>query len=335
MQLIADASGNTGSPLTGGSFLRSTLAILACLVLVSNCGSAEGGKSDTNGREAVSAVAPEPTRKSFEDFDATTFERSTSIDNVWMPTTPGLRMVYEGVTIDDDGSSVPHRLVVHVTDLTKVIGGVRTVVTLDLDYSDGELGEADLAFFAEDKAGNVWLMGEYPEEYDAGKIVGHPSWIHGIEGARAGIMMMPKPQAGTPSYSEGWGPAVGWTDRGQVDQVGQKTCVPVDCYEDVLIIAETSASEPDAQQLKYYAPNVGNIKVGWRGAGEKVRETLDLVKVEKMDAKALAQVRAKVLALEKSAYKNSKTVYALTPPMVNEPGGRAPAAIGGSNGKSK
>ena len=50
-------------------------------------------------------------------------------------------------------------------------------------------------------------------------------------------------------------------------------------------------------------------------AGEKTQETLELVKVEKLDAKALAEVRANALKLEKSAYKNSKKVYAKTSPL--------------------
>jgi hypothetical protein len=247
------------------------------------------------------------------DFDAGSFDRSIPVDNVWMPLKPGTRLVYEGTTIEDDGTAVPHRFVFHVTDLTKLIGGIRTVVTWDLDYSDGELVEAELAFFAQDKTGTVWRMGEYPEEYEDGKFVAATPWIHGFENARAGIEMQAAPRPGTPSYAQGWGPAVGWTDRGQVDQIGQKTCVPVACYDDVLVIAEASQAEKDAQQLKHYARGVGNVRVGWRGAGEKTKETLELVKVERLDATALAQVRAKALELEQSAYKRSPAVYAHTP----------------------
>jgi hypothetical protein len=137
-------------------------------------------------------------------------------------------------------------------------------------------------------------------------------------------MMQGNPQVGTPSYAEGWGPAVHWTDRGQVDQVGQKTCVPVACYEDVLVIAETSAGEADAQQLKYYAPGVGNVRVGWRGAGEKTKETLELTRVEVLDAAGLAEVRASALEMERNAYQRSKTVYAHTPPAERAPGGERP-----------
>jgi hypothetical protein len=250
----------------------------------------------------------------FEDFDPGRFVRSIPIDNPWMPLKPGTRFVYEGTTIEDDGTAVPHRIEIHVTDLTKVIGGIRSLVTWDLDYSDGELVEAELAFFAQDSTGTVWRMGEYPEEYDAGKFVAAPAWIHGFEDARAGIMMQAKPELGKPSYSQGWGPAVGWTDRAQVDQMVPKMCVKAGCYEGVLVIAETSQSEPDAQQLKAYARGVGNVHTGWRGAGEKTKETLELVKVEQLDAKGLAEVRAKALAMEKSAYQRSKAVYAHTPP---------------------
>jgi len=262
------------------------------------------------------------SEKQFEDIDPKNFTNPTNIDNKWMPLTPGTRFVYKGTTIEDDGTAVPHSVVINVTDLTKVIGGIRSVVTWDLDYSDGQLVEAELAFFAQDNDGTVWHLGQYPEEYDEGKFVAAPAWIHGFEDARAGIAMKARPQLGTPSYSQGWGPAVKWTDRGKLDQIGQTTNVPAGRYENVLVIAETAASEPDAEQLKYYAPGVGNVKVGWRGAGEKVKETLELTRVERLDAKAMAEVRAAALKLEKGAYTRSKNVYGHTPPLEQGPGAK-------------
>jgi hypothetical protein len=275
---------------------RSIVSLAAGFAVLAGCTRAQGVKPP------------------LEAFDAARFRQSIPIVNEWLPLKPGTRLVYEGTTIEDDGTAVPHRVVINVTDLTKMIGGVRTSVTWDLDYSDGELVEAELAFFAQDTSGTVWRMGEYPEEYEEGKFVAAKPWIHGIENARAGIMMHARPQVGTPSYAQGWGPAVDWTDRGQVDQMGQKTCVPVRCYEEVLVIAETSQSEPDAQQLKSYARGVGNVRVGWRGAGEKTKETLDLVRIEQLDARGLADVRAQALQLERSAYQRSKTVYGQTSP---------------------
>src|SRR5690242_2490292 len=91
-----------------------------------------------------------------EAFDATSFVRPTVVDNAWMPLKPGTRFVYEGTSVEDDGKTVAHRIVVNVTDLTKEIGGIRAVITWDLDYSDNELVEAELAFYAQDSTGAVW-----------------------------------------------------------------------------------------------------------------------------------------------------------------------------------
>jgi hypothetical protein len=282
------------------------IVAFAGLVFLSGCAKAQESKAESQ--------ANQRTEKKFENFDATKFTNPTSIENSYLPMKPGMRFVYEGTTVDDEGEALPHRIVITITDLTKEVGGVRSVVSWDLDYTDGELVEAELAFYAQDNDGNVWRMGEYPEEYEDGKLIDNPAWIHGIEEARAGIMMQANPQPGTPSYAQGWAPAVDWTDRGQVAEMGQTTSVPAGSYEDVLVIAETSESEPDAQQLKYYARGVGNVRVGWKGAGEKTQETLELITVEQLSQEAMAEVRAEAQKLEASAYKNSKKVYAHTAP---------------------
>ncbi len=248
--------------------------------------------------------------RTFENFDRNNFERSTNIDNKWMPLKPGTQYVYEGST-QEDKKRVPHRVVMTVADLTKVIDGVRTVVVWERDYKAGKLLESELVFFAQDKEGNVWHLGQYVETYDDVEFVGGKVWLSGMEGARAGIMMKADPRPGTPNYSQGYAPPpFNWTDRGKVDKVGEKTCVPEGCYENVLVIAESSEAEgPDAEQIKHYAPGVGYIRVGWRGKGEKLRETLELVEVVKLDQEALAKVRAEALELEKRA-----SVYGRAPP---------------------
>lgn len=300
----------------------AVLLALGSFALFIGCAQAQEDSAPAEAdEEATETETTEATEGNFEVLDPENFSDSTRIDNPWMPMKPGTRYVYEGTTIEDDGSAVPHRVVINVTDFTKVIGGVRSVVTWDLDYSDDNLVEAELAFFAQDDDGTVWRMGEYPEEYEDGEFVAAPTWIHGFEEARAGIMMQANPQLGTPSYAQGWGPAVDWTDRGRVDQMGQQATVPAGSYEDVLVIAESSAAEPDAQQLKYYARGVGNVYVGWRGEGEKTKETLELIRFEELDAEAMAEVRAESLKLEKHAYEVSKNVYAHTPPLEPASGG--------------
>ncbi|PYP94899.1 MAG: hypothetical protein DMD34_07685 [Gemmatimonadetes bacterium] len=131
------------------------------------------------------------------------------------------------------------------------------------------------------------------------------------------------PKLGTPSYSQGWAPAVNFTDRAVVDQMGQKICVPLRCFDDVLLVAEGSKEEVDAQQIKYYARGVGKIRVGWRGKGEKLQEVLELAEVSQLGPDALAKARVAALQLEKNAYKVSKEVYGRT-----SPSEYAPAAKG-------
>lgn len=248
----------------------------------------------------------------FEAFDNSNFNNSTTIDNEWFPLTPGTQFVYEGATVED-GESIPHRLEFTVTDLTKEIDGVRTVVAWIVDYSDGELVEKEVSFYAQDNDGNVWYLGEHPEEYEDGEFVVAPTWIHGLAGAQAGISMTAAPQLETPSYSQGWGPAVDFRDRGQVSEMGQEVCVPVDCYEDVLVIEEFTREEPNAFQLKYYARDVGHVRVGWRGEDAQ-QEELELVELIELTPEGLAEIRELALDLEAHAYQISEDVYGQTLP---------------------
>ena len=261
----------------------------------------------------AAAVGGADREKKFEKFDAGNFGRSDTIDNQWLPLRPGMRYIWDGMNVDEEGEEEAHSVVLTVTDLTKVIDGVRTVVCWERDIVDGELEETEIFFAAQDNDGTVWLLGEYPEEYDGGELDAAPCWIHGIQAAQAGIMMLAEPLIGSPSYSQGWAPAVDFSDRGAVYQTGKKTRAPVGSYEDVLVIDEYNDEEPGAYQLKYYARGVGNVRVGWRGEVTD-QETLELVQVNELSVEELAAAREKALKLERHAYEISKDVYGRTEP---------------------
>ena len=268
------------------------------------------------------ACNPKTTGEEFETFDPGQFSQPTRIDNEWFPLPPGAQLTFEGFT-SSQGEQLTHRVVFTVTDLVKEIAGIKNVVAWERDYSEDELVEAELVFFAQADDGTVWSLGQYPEEYDQGKIIESPTWIHGIEDAVAGISMQGDPQPATESYSQGWGPAVEYTDRGMVSKEGEQVCVPFDCFEDVLVIDETSLLEPDAHQLKFYASGVGNIKVDWTGE-DQTQETLELTGFTMLDAAAMAEVQVEALKLEASAFANSPDVYGKTSPSVPA----APATAG-------
>src|SRR5687767_14492533 len=82
-------------------------------------------------------------------LDRTKFERSTTVDNKYHPLVPGTRHIYNGST-QEGRERVPHKVVWTVTDLTKVIDGVRAVVVHEQDHRDGKLIESELVFFAQD-----------------------------------------------------------------------------------------------------------------------------------------------------------------------------------------
>ena len=291
--------------------LRTGTATALAASLMVLMASACGGYGGSNGADGDEPASKEVSAK---DFDPENFDSSTTIDNPWFPLEPGTQLVFEGST-REEGRRVPHRVAYTVTDLAKEIGGVRNVVIWERDWRAGELQEAELALFAQDNDGNVWHLGQYPEEYEAGKVVATPAWFHGLKRARAGIAMRAHPRLGAPPYSQGFAPPpINWVDRAEVHEVGTKTCVPVKCYQDVLVAREFEPDKPESYQLKYYARGVGNVRVGWLGRKDQDREVLALVKVVHLDQQALAEARREALRLEARAYKLSKDVYGRTLP---------------------
>ena len=266
------------------------------------------GEEDEESESEEAAIEP-----LFAGFDPANFTNSTTIDNEWSPFVPGMHWAYEGETVED-GESIPHRIEFTVTDLTKEINGVQTVVAWVVDISEDEVVESELSFYAQDDDGAVWYFGEYPEEYEEGELVDAPTWIAGLEEAQPGVKMVKEPQTTTPIYFQGWAPAVEWSDFGVVRDLVDEVCVPVDCYPEVLVIDESSLEEVGAFQQKFYARGIGNIHVEWTGE-DASKETLDMIEFSQLDADAMAEVNALALEQEARAYEQSPDVYGLTAPI--------------------
>ena len=95
-------------------------------------------------------------------------------------------------------------------------------------------------------------------------------------------------------------------DRARVYKTDQHTSVPVGSYKNVLVTEEFNPDEPGAFQLKYYAPGVGNVRVGWRGEKEEEKETLELVDYKHLSKEDLAKIRSEALEMDKRAYERSE-----------------------------
>lgn len=254
------------------------------------------------------AAAAAPGCGSPQRLDPRTFPARVRVNNPWFPLVPGAHWVTSGTVT---GST--HKVVTTVTDLTKMIDGVQTIVLLDEDYDGNVLAEAELAFFAQDRYGREWAMGEYPELYDNGQFTGAPStWISGLDGARAGTAMLAHPRLGTPSYLQGLAQAVGFDDCGEVFATGQQVCEPTGCYHDVLVVDEWGPLDPTGgHQRKYYAPGVGLVRVG--AVGGDSPEVLHLTSTTHLCPAALATARNTALRLDRHGYQVSPTVYGHTP----------------------
>jgi hypothetical protein len=282
--------------------VTALLALLA--LLAAACGSERP--------QDVTSAAPAKKVVTEKDYDSNRFSDPTRVDNQWFPLKPGMQFTLEGSAIEDE-RRVTRRVVFTVTDLTKVIDGVRTVVVWDRDWSQGRLVEAELAFFAQDDDGNVWHLGQFPAEYEDGEFVGAPAWFAGLDGAKAGLAMRVEPRVGTSEYSQGLAPKAEYADRAKVHKTLQESCVAAGCYQDVLVTEEWDAADPAARQLKYYARGVGNLRVGWLGRDEE-QEVLSLVNLTQLSPQALAAASAEALRLERFAYRTSKGLYGRTAP---------------------
>jgi hypothetical protein len=239
------------------------------------------------------------------------FSAPVRADNRMFPLTPGTQYIYEGKVVEG-GESKPHSVVFTVTGLTKVVGGVPTVVAWDRDFLEGKLQEQELALFAQDDRGSVWNFGEYPEEYENGKFTGAPStWIRGAGGAYGGIHMLARPAAGA-QYVEARVRAIGFYDLSRVISTSRTACVRPGCFRRVLVVDEWSPGDPaGGHQIKYYAPGVGLIRVGARGGDSQ--EFLSLTAVRHLGPEGMARVTAAALAMDKRAYRISK-MYRVTRP---------------------
>jgi hypothetical protein len=107
---------------------------------------------------------------------------SSTVSNPYFPLVPGTSWTFDG-----GGEHV----VVTVTDRTREIAGVTTVVVHDQAFEDGAVVEDTEDYYATDISGNVWYFGEVTGECDGTKITSREgSWEAGVDGALPGVVML-------------------------------------------------------------------------------------------------------------------------------------------------
>ena len=105
--------------------------------------------------------------------------------NLWQPLTPGLQSVARGF-VNAGSRRLPHTRVYTVTDVVKVINGVRSVAVLDQDIDGGQIVEQAIDYLSIDAKGTVWYRGSYTEGYEGGRFGERPGRLAGRPSGREG-----------------------------------------------------------------------------------------------------------------------------------------------------
>jgi hypothetical protein len=292
---------------------RRTVAVAAALCLAAIVAGCDGGNSGNSAAPTTAAPAQEATTSTPAATQTTTattkgvqlananpdrfnrkdFGAPVGDANMWLPLVPGNQSVRDG-TLFRGSRELRHRRRITVTDVEKVIDGVRTVLVLDQDIDAGQVAEQAVDYLAQDKHGNVWYLGSYTETYEGGQFVNATdAWLAGVNGATAGVLMMAKPKVGMPGYVQGRIPGREILTA-EVAKLGQRKCVPFRCFGNTLAILETG------NEFKIYAPGVGHIATepNYSG-GEQEKEAL--INVIQLTPKGLAEISAQALKLDQHA----------------------------------
>jgi hypothetical protein len=193
-------------------------------------------------------------------------EFTIEITNPLMPLLPGTAMTYKG------GSEMN---VFNVTDRTREVMGVTTIVVRDKAFRGGELIEDTEDWFAQDAVGNVWYFGEATAECQGNRIVSrHGAWEAGVDGAQPGIVMLANPDIGDyyrQEYLKGEA-----EDVAKVLRLDETISNTLGTYPDVLITEDFSRLEPQVVEHKKYAPGVGLVQEQIVKGGSEI---VELVKI--------------------------------------------------------
>ena len=148
---------------------------------------------------------------------------------------------------------------VTVTDQTKLIAnGVTARVVRDTVTEKGALVEDTFDWYAQDRKGNVWYLGEDTKDYENGKVVStEGSFEAGVDGAKPGIAMLANPRPGMQYRQELYkGHA---EDKARVLSRDDQAEVPAGHYRRLLMTKDFNPLEPRVLEYKLYAKGVGLV----------------------------------------------------------------------------
>ena len=191
---------------------------------------------------------------------------TTRIDNPYWPMRKGSRWVYR----ETDSEGTKQRVVVTVTSRTKLIAnGVTARIVRDVVTEKGTPVEVTDDYYAQDRAGNIWYLGEATTEYENGKPTStEGSFEAGVDGAQAGIIMPAKPRVGLAYREEYY--AGHAEDKARIVSLREQAEVPFGHFRRVLMTRNTNPFSPKTLEFKFYARGVGPVlAIGVSGGSDR------------------------------------------------------------------
>jgi hypothetical protein len=249
------------------------LGVLPLLVLAACGGGGEAAEPEraTTSTGAAEADTGPPLPQKDEPYELDPANFVDTIDNPYWPMTPGSRWVYRET--DDEGTV--QRVVVTVTPQKKTIEGIEATVVHDVVREDGEVVEDTFDWYAQDKWGNVWYLGEATKAFEGDKVSTEGSWEAGVDGALAGVVVAANPKPGLAYRQEYYkGEA---EDEAVVLSVDERAEVPQGSYEGVLKTKDLNPLKPDLVENKFYAKGVGPVLAVTVSGGSDREELLSFV----------------------------------------------------------
>jgi hypothetical protein len=180
---------------------------------------------------------------------------STRVTNPWFPLARGSVYVYDG-----QKDSKVARDVMTVTRKTKMIAGIRALPVADRLFLNGVLAERTTDWYAQDRKGTVWYLGEKTAELNArGKVTStEGSFLNGRDGAKGGIFMPAHPAVGQSFQQESFkGQA---EDRFRILSMATSITTPVVSTQNAMLTQEKTPLEPGVVDHKYYVRGIGTVK---------------------------------------------------------------------------
>jgi len=261
--------------------MGASVVAIAALVPLTGCGSSGTSLSTSTSAQTTPTNAGTSTTVPTATTSPVTTGRNynpkivpsqftTNVNNPYFPLKPGTTHIYKGTR---DG--VPTETRYTVTNQTKTVMGVKTLVIKDVVTQNHSLVEKTSDWYAQDSKGNVWYFGENTAEYANGVVTNTDgTWEAGVDHALPGIVMEATSKVGD-HYRQEYRPGIA-EDTATVLQTNASIKVPAGTYNHVMVTRDINPLDPTKHEKKWFAPGVGFVHADLHQGGH--HEISSLVK---------------------------------------------------------